>query len=50
MDQQYPYYAEISEWLRFQPLSILQLDACDRVSLFSYSLCNFNINNILLLI
>ncbi|KAH9407006.1 hypothetical protein TYRP_013276 [Tyrophagus putrescentiae] len=34
MDQQFPYYTEISEWLRFQPLSILQLDPADRIVLF----------------
>lgn len=34
MDQQYPYFSEISEWLRFQPLSILQLDPADRIVLF----------------
>ena len=34
MDQQFPYYSEISEWLRFQPLSILQLDPADRIVLF----------------
>lgn len=34
MDQQFPYYAEISEWLKFQPLSILQLEQCERVILF----------------
>lgn len=32
--QQFSCYSEIAEWLRFQPLSILQLDPADRVVLF----------------
>lgn len=34
MDQNFPINSEISEWLRFQPLSILQLDPPDRIVLF----------------
>lgn len=34
MDQNFPVNSELSEWMRFQPLSILQLDPPDRVVLF----------------
>lgn len=34
MDQHFPCNSELSEWIRFQPLSILQLDPADRIVLF----------------
>jgi len=34
MDQHFPEFPEIQEWLKQQPLSILQLDAADRIVLF----------------
>ncbi len=34
MDQHFQGFPEITEWLKTQPLSILQLDAADRIVLF----------------
>lgn len=34
MEQHFADFPEISEWLKLQPLSILQLDAADRIVLF----------------
>ncbi len=34
MDQHFQEFPEIAEWLKQQPLSILQLDAADRIVLF----------------
>lgn len=50
MDQNFPINSELSEWMRFQPLSILQLDPPDRVVLFIAGMFHFLISLFLYLL